>query len=136
MAYSNEAKATALSLYLIGENYKEITGMTGVTDKTLTKWAAEGNWEVRKTEHLKLLQNETVVDITDFKLKMIKQLEKLRDNLIEDFSISKNPTKDKVLSGILDINKQILLLKGLPTEVSKVNQQVEVKHMKLEDYFK
>jgi hypothetical protein len=30
----------------------------------------------------------------------------------------------------------MFLIKGIPTEISKVNQNVEVKPVKLEDYFK
>jgi len=136
MAYSNEEKAMALSLYLAGKSYRDITEMTGIADKTLTRWSVEGDWDVKKHEHLVLLEKTAAEDITVFKHKMVLQLEGLRDEMIRDYKLAKAPTKDKIVSGIVDVNKQLLLLKGLPTEISKTESKVEVKPMKLEDYFK
>ncbi len=45
---------------------------------------------------------------------MFTQLEEIRTELINDFKVSKSATKDKVVSGILEVNKKMLLLKGLP----------------------
>lgn len=81
--------------------------------------------------------NETAVEsIGDFKNKMLTQLDEIRTELINDFKISKSSSKDKVVSGILEVNKQMQLLKGLPVDISKVNQHVEVAQRKLEDYFR
>lgn len=77
-----------------------------------------------------------VESIGDFKNKMLNQLEEIRTELINDFKIFRSATKDKVVPGILEVNKQMLLLKGLPVDISKVNQHVEVEQKKLEDYFR
>jgi len=136
MSYSNQDKATALGLWLAGKSYREIEQATGITTNTLIKWNEAYGWESLKEEHLRIL-NETVVEsIYDFKNRMLTQLEEIRTELISDFKISKSASKDKVVSGILEVNKQMLLLKGLPVDISKVNQHVEVAQRKLEDYFR
>ena len=137
MAYSNEEKAMALSLWLAGKSYRDIEEATKINTNTLMKWNEAYGWDNLKEEHLQRLNEAASNTVTDFKDKMLKQLEKLCDELISDFSMAKTATKDKIVSNILEINKQMFLLNGLPVDISKVNQHVEVKQqMKLEDYFK
>jgi len=51
--------------------------------------------------------------------------------------MAKAATKDKIVSNILEINKQMFLLNGLPVDIAKINMHIEVKQqMKPEDYFK
>ena len=136
MAYSNQDKAAALGLWLAGKTYREIEQATGITTNTLIKWNEAYGWENLKEEHLRMLNETAVESIGDFKNKMLTQLEEIRTELINDFKISKSASKDKVVSGILEVNKQMLLLKGLPVDISKVNQHVEIAQRKLEDYFR
>lgn len=135
MAYSNEEKAMALSLWLAGKSYRDIEEATKINVNTLMKWNEAYGWDNLKEEHLQRLNEAASNTVTDFKDKMLKQLEKLRDDLINDFSMAKAATKDKIVSNILEINKQMFLLNGLPVDISKISQNVEVKQqMKLEDY--
>jgi hypothetical protein len=132
--YSNEDKALALSMWLSGKDFREIEKDTGINKLTLIRWSEKDNWTEKKEAHLELLNKSAVEDISSFKLKMITQLEVLRDTLLEDFKDCKAPTKDKVVQNILEINKQLLLLRGLPTDISKVESKVEIKKcVKLED---
>ena len=132
--YSNEDKALALSLWLSGKEYREISEQIGVTPKTLVAWSEKENWTEKKEAHMNLLNKSAVEDIIEFKQKMITQLEGLRDILMEDFKNCKAPTKDKVVQNVIEINKQLLLLRGLPTDISKVENKVEVKQVRrLED---
>jgi|LSQX01.2.fsa_nt_gb hypothetical protein len=134
MAYSNADKAMALSLWLAGKDYRDIEEQTGIHRNTLINWANDGDWEKRKEEHLSLMEKTAIQDIADFKLDMIKQLETLREALIDDFKLSKNPTKDKIVSNIIEINKQILLIRGIPTEISKTENRHKIETMvRLED---
>lgn len=129
-------RAIALALHLNGKTYTEISDIVGVDEATLSRWSQKYGWDEKRKQHMELLETKAIEDITDFKVRMIKQLESLRDMLFEDVKLCKNPTKDKVIGEIVNINKQILLLQGLPTEISKTESKVEVKPMKLEDYFK
>lgn len=132
--YSNEDKALALSMWLSGKDFREIEKDTGINKLTLIRWSEKDNWTEKKEAHLELLNKSAVEDISSFKLKMITQLEVLRDTLLEDFKDCKAPTKDKVVQNILEINKQLLLLRGLPTDISKVESKVDIKKcVKLED---
>lgn len=136
MAYSNEEKAMALTIWLSGKSYREIEEATGITTNTLMNWNEAYEWDKKKDEHLKRLNEVAVESITDFKNKMLVRLESLSNELFNDLKMAKSSTKDKIVSNILDVFKQMSILKGLPTDISKVNQQVEVKPLKLEDYFK
>lgn len=136
MAYSNGEKAMALTLWLSGKSYREIEEVTGITTNTLMNWNEAYGWDKQKEEHLKRLNEIAVESITDFKHKMLLRLEDLSYELFNDLKMAKSATKDKIVSNILDIYKQMSILKGVPTDISKVSQHVEVKPVKLEDYFK
>ncbi|WP_010249248.1 hypothetical protein [Acetivibrio cellulolyticus] len=132
--YSNEDKALALSMWLSGKDFRTIETEMGINKLTLIRWSEKDNWNGKKEEHLNLLNKSAVEDIAAFKLKMINQLEGLRDILMEDSKLCKAPTKDKIVNNILDLNKQLLLLRGIPTDISKVESKVDIKKtVKLED---
>jgi hypothetical protein len=132
--YSNEDKALTLSMWLSGKDFRTIESETGINKLTLIRWSEKDNWSGKKEEHLKLLNQSAVEDIAQFKLKMVNQLEGLRDILMEDFKSCKAPTKDKIVNNILDLNKQLLLLRGIPTDISKVDSRIDIKStIKLED---
>lgn len=86
----DKEKRLAKELYLQGKRYKEISQLVGVTEKTLSRWVATGNWKTIRDA--KLNTGKTKTD-------NIKQI--LSD--IADETLDLNNTIDSIIKTGTDI---------------------------------
>ena len=95
-------KRTARELYLLGKSQKEIAELVNVTEKTISRWAATGNWKVirdskvntgkTKTDNIKQILsdiaeetiaiNRRIENTTD--REKLKELRKQRNQLADE----------------------------------------------------
>jgi uncharacterized protein YjcR len=114
MAKQDEKKQKARSLYLTGQyDQKEIAALVGATEKTISKWKHEEDWEGMKESMLTSRENELK--------RMYKILANLNEKTLEDIEEGKrvNPKDgDAVI-------KYTAAIKNLELETS-IAEKVEV----------
>ncbi|MDY3352306.1 helix-turn-helix domain containing protein [Riemerella anatipestifer] len=101
-----DKKAVALDLFLdTDKTQKEIAEIVGVTEKTLTKWKLEGEWD--KIKSASTITARNIIDNIYLKMHELSQSDKLEaDKLIKLAStIEKLSDKKVTISQIINVFK-------------------------------
>ena len=110
MAKDREKK-TARELYLLGKSQKEIAELVNVTEKTISRWVATGNWKVIR---------DSKVNTGKTKTDNIKQI--LSDIAEETININRKIDKTTDRERLKELRKQRNLLAD---EAAKWNKALE-----------
>lgn len=114
MAKQNDKRAKAKSLYLTGQyDQKEIADLVGVSERSITKWKNEENWDDLKESLLTTRENEL--------RRLYKMLRILNDD-IDLKAEEKIPINSKEADAVLKLTAAI---KNLELETS-IADKVEV----------
>lgn len=114
MAKQNDKKEKAKSLFLTGQySQKEIAEIVGVSEKSVSKWKEEGDWESFKVSLLTTRENEL--------RRLYKMLSVLNDD-IDTKAELKIPINSKEADAVLKLTSAI---KNLELETS-IADKVEV----------
>lgn len=108
MAKKTTERALAKELYFYtGKTQKEIAGIVGVSEKTLSDWAWEGDWEALK-KAVELTPERVVQDL----YKELEELNKLIQSREPGYRFADAKEADarrKIVSTIRDMHKQVSL---------------------------
>ena len=114
MAKQNDKKEKAKSLFLTGQySQKEISSITGISEKTISKWKDEDDWESFKTSLLTTRENELK--------RLYKILKSVNDTTIEDIDAGRK-VNSKDAGAVIKYTEAI---KNLEIETS-IADKVEV----------
>jgi hypothetical protein len=132
--YGVRERGMALRLYLEGYSLTRIEKATGIPIFTISNWCKRYNWQGKLGEYAQKAENIMVESSFNIKKKELHKIEEMVEYLTNELKVAKLPTKDKLVSNIIEYQKLALLLKGVATDSKKV----EVEHsgnvsVKLED---
>lgn len=114
MAKQSDKKQKARTLFLTGEYaQKEIASICGVSEKTITEWKKEDNWEDHKMSLLTTRENEL--------RRLYRMLQNIND-FIEEKAADKIPINSKEADSVLKLTAAI---QKLEVETS-IAEKVEV----------
>lgn len=114
MAKLTDKKQKAKSLYLTGQyDQKEIAGIIGVTEKTISRWKNDEEWESFKESLLTTRENE---------LKRLYKMLKVLNNHLDKMAQENVPINSKEADSVLKLTAAI---KNLELETS-IADKVEV----------
>lgn len=114
MAKQNLKEQKARNLYVTGQyTQKEIAELVGASEKTISKWKEDGEWEALQTSLLTTRENEL--------RRLYKMLQNLNDS-IDEKAENKIPINSKEADAVLKLTTAI---KNLEIETS-IAEKVEV----------
>ena len=139
MAYDSKSKNKAYKLFCLGKTLTEISKVKGMpSTNILSKWKAQYDWSSRRNKIDKKTAEKIDENVADYKAKMISELCGIKSILLDEISKCLNPTKDKIVDGIIKLQQQELLLRGEATEHKKidgdiVNRNLDFSNLTTED---
>lgn len=114
MAKHSDQRLKAKSLYLTGQyDQKEIAGLVGVSEKTISKWKNDEDWDSLKESLLTTRENE---------LRRLYKMLRILNDAIDDRSDTGIPINSKEADAVLKLSTAI---KNLELETS-IADKVEV----------
>lgn len=117
-----ESKEAAHILFNEGVSQKEIASIIDVSEKTISLWAKQGNWDKKRSENnlQKQTSEEGVWELINYQLKVLKRIKEIHESELDNCEDLKDIKAKLIDRGDIDaLQKLFTTIKGKEMEWSQ-----------------